>query len=60
MFRGFFWGVASQEIFGEILFKIWPMARNNNLQIESVYYKKLGENLEGIGYIRIFATAKVN
>ena len=29
-----------------------------NLQIESVYYKKkLGENLEGIGYIRIFANA---
>ena len=28
-----------------------------NLQIESVYYKKLGKNLEGIGYIRIFANA---
>ena len=55
-----FWGLLRKKSLEEIFNEIWPMARNNNLQIESVYYKKLGKNLEGIGFIRIFATEKIN
>ena len=46
---GCFWGLLRKKSLEEIFNEIWPMARNNNLQIESVYYKKLGKNLEGIG-----------